>query len=65
MERKIGEVFECDGKKLRVIEDLFDSCDGCYFNGQVCQEATILKIIGNCGCIVPRKDKINIILENY
>ena len=63
MERKIGEVFECDGKKLRVIEDLFDSCDGCYFNGKVCQEATILKIIGNCGCIVPRKDKINIIFK--
>lgn len=63
MERKIGEVFECDGKKLRVIEYLFDSCDGCYFNGKVCQEATILKIIGNCGCIVPRKDKINIIFK--
>ena len=63
MERKIGEVFECDGKKLRVIEDLFDSCDGCYFNGKVCQEATILKIIGNCGCIAPRKDKINIIFK--
>lgn len=63
MERKIGEVFECDGNKLRVIEALFDSCDGCYFNGKVCQEATILKIIGNCGCIVPRKDKINIIFK--
>ena len=63
MERKVGEVFECDGKKLRVIEYLFDSCDGCYFNGKVCQEATILKIIGNCGCIVPRKDKINIIFK--
>lgn len=31
MERKIGEVFECDGKKLQVMEDTFEVCDGCYF----------------------------------
>ena len=37
MERKIGEVFECDGKKLKVIEDPLDECDGCYFaNKGVC-----------------------------
>ena len=24
MERKIGEIFECNGKKLQVIEDPFD-----------------------------------------
>lgn len=63
MERKIGEIFECDGKKLQVIEDSFDTCNGCYFNGKVCQEASILKIIGNCGCIIPRKDKIDIIFK--
>ena len=63
MERKIGEEFEYDGKKLRVIEEPFDTCDGCYFNGKVCQEASILKIIGNCGCIILRKDKINIIFK--
>lgn len=63
MERKIGEVFEYDGKKLRVIEEPFDTCDGCYFNGKVCQEASILKIIGNCGCIILRKDKINIVFK--
>lgn len=63
MERKIGEIFEYEGKKLQVIEDSFDTCNGCYFNGKVCQEATILKIVGNCGCIVPRKDKINIIFK--
>ena len=63
MERKIGEVFEYDGKKLRVIEEPFDTCDGCYFNGKVCQEASILNIIGNCGCIILRKDKINIIFK--
>lgn len=63
MERQIGEVFEYDGKKLRVIEEPCDTCDGCYFNGKVCQEASILKIIGNCGCIILRKDKINIIFK--
>lgn len=31
MERKIGEVFECDGKRLQVIEDLIATCSGCYF----------------------------------
>lgn len=63
MERAIGEVFDFDGIKLRVIEEPFDTCDGCYFNGKVCQEASILKIIGNCGCIILRKDKINIIFK--
>ena len=36
MERKIGEIFECDGKKLQVIEDPFNTWDGCYFNGNKC-----------------------------
>lgn len=31
MERKIGEVFECDGVKLRVEPDVF-MCRECYFN---------------------------------
>ena len=30
MERKIGEVFECDGVKLRVEEER-RGCKGCYF----------------------------------
>ena len=38
MERKIGEIFECDGKKLQVVEDHFNTCDGCYFNGNKCNE---------------------------
>ena len=38
MERKIGEIFECDGKKLQVIEDPFNTCDGCNFNGNKCNE---------------------------
>ena len=33
MERKIGEVFELEGKKLQVRESHRYSCDGCFFNG--------------------------------
>lgn len=62
MERKIGEVFEYDGKKLRVIEDPFDTCDGCYFNEKDCQSDQILNIVGNCGYDL-RKDKINVIFK--
>lgn len=38
MERKIGEIFECDGKKLQVIEDLLDECENCYFYEQECSD---------------------------
>lgn len=34
MERKIGDTFEYEGKKLIVEESKNDSCDGCFFNGQ-------------------------------
>ena len=55
MERKIGEIFECDGKKLQVIEDPFDTCDGCYFvNETECEDR--LDIRGSCSYI-KRKDK--------
>ena len=48
MERKIGEIFECDGKKLQVIEDHFHKCDGCYFfNKTDCVDR--LDIRGFCG----------------
>ena len=30
-ERKVGEVFEYEGKKLKVVETEKDSCDNCYF----------------------------------
>ena len=47
MERKIGEVFECDGKKLQVIKDSFNECDGCYFaNEGDCTDR--LEIRGQC-----------------
>ena len=38
MERKIGEVFECDGKRLQVVKDLFKMCKNCYFEGDECSK---------------------------
>ena len=55
MERQIGEIFECDGKKLQVIEDPFDTCDGCYFDKEKnCRD--LLDIRGKCGSF-EREDK--------
>ena len=55
MERKIGEIFECNGKKLQVIEDPFNICNGCYFvNETECEDR--LGIRGFCSYI-KRKDK--------
>ena len=31
MERKIGDTFECEGKKLQVKESASNGCDGCFF----------------------------------
>lgn len=36
MERKIGEVFEFAGRKLRVERAKPNSCTGCYFNDRCC-----------------------------
>ncbi len=36
MERKIGEVFEFDGKKLRVEKIKNGSCTGCYLYDKSC-----------------------------
>ena len=58
MERKIGEIFECEGKKLQVIEDPFDTCDGCYFvNETECDDR--LDIRGFCSYI-RRRDKLRV-----
>ena len=48
MERKIGEVFECDGVKLRVEEER-RGCKGCYFQRKKKGWCISLKeIIGEC-----------------
>ena len=31
MERKIGDTFEFEGKKLQVKESASNGCDGCFF----------------------------------
>ncbi|MGM9532139.1 DUF6378 domain-containing protein [Intestinibacter sp.] len=60
MERKIGEVFECDGKKFQVIEDPIEECDGCYFVKGGCTRS--LDIRGYCGKI-NRKDRCAVIFK--
>ena len=61
MERKIGEVFECNGVRLRV-EKESSACKGCYLNEEDCLSDQILNITGNCGNDL-RKDKMNVIFK--
>ena len=61
MERKIGEVFESNGVRLRV-EKESSACKGCYFNGEDCQSDQILNITGNCVTDL-RKDKMSVIFK--
>ena len=54
MERKIGEVFECNGVRLKVVEG--EGCENCYFHnlvpfGNVCKCGEYMKIHGECGTI--------------
>ena len=47
MERKIGEVFEYRGKKLKVLEEPeHGSCKGCYFFEEDCGQ--IRSLVGQC-----------------
>ena len=47
MERKIGEVFELDGVKLRVEREASNEyCDKCYFEYGYCSE--YVKYRGRC-----------------
>ena len=54
-ERKIGEVFEFEGKTLKAIESKYYTCYGCFFNGN----CVPCKNIGYCGP-EHRTDKKNI-----
>lgn len=54
MERKIGEVFECNGVRLKVVEG--EGCENCYFHnlvpfGNVCKYGEYMKIRGECDII--------------
>ena len=58
IERKIGDIFDYKGKKLRVEKSDVCSCDGCFFIGQCmsfCKEIT-----GQCEA-VDREDSNNVI----
>ena len=52
MERKIGETFEYEGEKLKVV-NAGTACDGCYFKGKSCDNRNY-DITGICGWV--RKD---------
>lgn len=56
-ERKIGEVFDYEGKKLKV-EEFKSGCDGCFFDGQ-CRKCK-KEITGSCGSSI-REDGKNVI----
>ncbi len=58
MERKLGEVFEFEGKKLKVVES--DSCTCCYFNYACTEEDE--KQLGKC-LDVHREDGKNIVFK--
>ena len=50
MERKIGEVFECNGVRLKVVEG--EGCENCYFYNLVsCKFGEYMDIRGKCGTI--------------
>ena len=62
MERKIGETFEYEGHKLRVVEGGIDKCDECFFYNIDCISN---KYVG-CFCSGDsRTDKKNVIFMEY
>ena len=59
MERKIGEVFQYEGKTYQVVESI--RCDGCAFNRSA-RCSTIREPLGSCDSI-RRKDRINVVFK--
>lgn len=59
MERKVGEVFQYEGKTYQVVESI--RCDGCAFNRSV-KCSTIREPLGSCDSI-KRKDRINVVFK--
>ena len=58
MERKIGEVFEYEGKKIEVKESDYGECDGCILDGKCTRDN--MSITGHCEGI-ERDDGIEVI----
>ena len=73
MERKIGEIFEFAGRKLRVEKAKHGSCDGCYFLERKCLEKVdgcyflerkcLEKVHGEC-CDDYREDNTDVIFKD-
>ena len=61
MERKIGDTFEHEGKKLIVEENKSDNCVGCFFNGQC--PLIVRKTAGECQAESRVDDKYVIFVE--
>ena len=60
MERKVGDVFNFDGKKFEVIEG---DCEDCYFLTKLyCSKSSVMDIIGECSEVV-RKDNEDVCFE--
>ena len=59
MERKVGEVFQYEGKTYQVVESI--RCDGCAFNRSA-KCSTIREPLGSCDPI-RRKDRINVVFK--
>ena len=63
MERAIGEIFESDGKKLKVIKDDFLSCKGCFFYiNNNCDTEDDYDYVGECSDYF-RKDGKSVIFK--
>ena len=60
MERKIGEVFEYNGVRLRVTKRDLLRCDDCFFKSYLCGLPHITEHIGWC-CPPMRKDRVKFI----
>ena len=57
MERKVGEVFNFQSKKLRVEKREKHTCCDCFFDGY-CNKLIVNPVAGNCVC---REDGYNVI----
>lgn len=58
MVRKIGEVFEFAGRRLKVEKAQSGSCTGCFFLGKKCLE----RVHGEC-CDDFREDNTDVIFK--
>jgi hypothetical protein len=62
MERKLGEVFEFEGKKLKAVKSSNGSCKKCYFNNRLTACGKISENFKNCSEQY-REDSKNIVFK--